>query len=84
MPTVLLTDRPPATDHNAQCQHATPCPPATATDHRAARTIASHAEQGWSLLCNGVVVFDDGGELQPDNSATGAHRGPAEHSPGHR
>jgi hypothetical protein len=28
--------------------------------------MASHPEQGWSLLCNGVVVFDDGGALLPD------------------
>jgi hypothetical protein len=27
--------------------------------------VASHPEQGWSLLCNGVVLFDDGGELLP-------------------
>jgi hypothetical protein len=27
--------------------------------------VASHPEQGWSLLCNGVVLFDDGGELPP-------------------
>jgi hypothetical protein len=25
-----------------------------------------HPEQGWSLLCNGVVLFDDNGELLPD------------------
>jgi hypothetical protein len=31
----------------------------------AARTMASHSEQGWSLLCNGVIVFDDLGEIQP-------------------
>jgi hypothetical protein len=30
--------------------------------------VASHPEQGWSLLCNGVVLFDDGGELQPASS----------------
>jgi len=29
----------------------------------AARVVASHPEQGWSLLCNGVLLFDDGGEL---------------------
>jgi hypothetical protein len=28
--------------------------------------MASHPEQGWSLLCNGVVIFDDGGALLPD------------------
>jgi hypothetical protein len=31
--------------------------------------IASHPEQGWSLLCNGVVIFDDRGELLPDGRA---------------
>jgi hypothetical protein len=25
----------------------------------------SHPEQGWSLLCNGVVLFDDAGALLP-------------------
>jgi hypothetical protein len=28
--------------------------------------VAVHPEQGWSLLCNGVVLFDDDGELLPD------------------
>ena len=37
-------------------------------DRQAARVIASHPEQGWSLLCNGVVVFDDAGALLPDGS----------------
>jgi len=27
--------------------------------------VAAHPEQGWSLLCNGVIVFDDTGELLP-------------------
>jgi hypothetical protein len=27
--------------------------------------MASRPDQGWSLLCNGVVVFDDGGALLP-------------------
>jgi hypothetical protein len=26
-------------------------------------TIARHPGQGWSLLCNGVIVFDDTGQL---------------------
>lgn len=25
--------------------------------------VASHPEQGWSLLCNGIVLFDDAGIL---------------------
>jgi hypothetical protein len=28
--------------------------------------VAHHPEQGWSLLCNGVVCFEDTGELLPD------------------
>ncbi|MDQ0491499.1 hypothetical protein QO019_006396 [Streptomyces thermodiastaticus] len=28
--------------------------------------MAHHPEQGWSLLCNGVVLFEDTGELLPD------------------
>lgn len=48
------------------CQHQPACPAATARDHAAARAVARHPEQGWSLLCNGVVLFDDSGELLPD------------------
>jgi hypothetical protein len=48
------------------CQHQPPCPPADAPDREAARIVASHPEQGWSLLCNGVVVFEDTGVLLPD------------------
>jgi len=48
------------------CPHDPPCPPAHSADHGAARVVASHPEQGWSLLCNGVVEFDDTGELLPD------------------
>lgn len=48
------------------CSHQPPCPTADSADHDAARTVAFHPEQGWSLLCNGAVVFDDTGELLPD------------------
>ena len=44
-----------------QCQHQPPCPSAEAPDREAAHTVAYHPEQGWSLLCNGVVTFDDSG-----------------------
>lgn len=47
------------------CQHQPRCPAAMASDRLAARVVAGHPEQGWSLLCNGVVLFDDGGELLP-------------------
>jgi hypothetical protein len=36
--------------------------------------VASHPEQGWSLLCNGVVLFEDTGELLPDGRVIAPHR----------
>jgi hypothetical protein len=36
--------------------------------------VATHPEQGWSLLCNGVVMFDDTGELLPDGRVVGPRR----------
>jgi hypothetical protein len=48
------------------CQHTPACPPAEAPDHDAAHAISSHPEQGWSLLCNGVVLFEDSGEILPN------------------
>jgi uncharacterized protein DUF5999 len=48
------------------CSHQPQCPSADSPDREAAHTIASHPEQGWSLLCNGVILFDDLGELLPD------------------
>jgi hypothetical protein len=47
------------------CKHQPPCPDAVASDPMAARVMISHPEQGWSLLCNGVVLFDDAGALLP-------------------
>jgi hypothetical protein len=42
--------------------------------------VASHPEQGWSLLCNGVVAFDDEGDILPDGSAIAPQRRPDEHA----
>jgi hypothetical protein len=42
-------------------------------DRDAAHTIAFHPEQGWSLLCDGVIVFDDMGEILPDGLVVPAH-----------
>ena len=50
------------------CRHQPHCPGADAPDRDAARIVSSHPEQGWNLLCNGVVTFDDTGELLPDGS----------------
>ncbi len=52
------------------CPHLPACPPADRPDRDAARTVASHPEQGWSLLCNGVIVFDDLGEILPGDRVT--------------
>jgi hypothetical protein len=56
------------------CPHQPPCPLADRPDRDSARTIAFHPEQGWSLLCNGVILFDDMGELLPDGRAVPPHR----------
>lgn len=29
---------------------------------------------GWTLLCNGVLLFDDTGELLPDGTIIAPHR----------
>ena len=50
------------------CQHQPRCPHALAPGRVAAR-VASHPEQGWSLLCNDVVLFDDARELLPGGRA---------------
>lgn len=56
------------------CLHTPNCPTAEAADHEAAVPVASHPEQGWSLLCNGVVLFEDTGELLPDGRIIGPRR----------
>ena len=56
------------------CRHIPPCPTAEATDRDAAHVVAGHPEQGWSLLCNGVVLFEDFGELLPDGQSCAARR----------
>lgn len=56
------------------CQHRPQCPSAGAPDHDAARLVAYHPEQGWGLLCNGVIVFEDTGELLPDGRSVPIHR----------
>ncbi|MEU5276374.1 DUF5999 family protein [Streptomyces asoensis] len=47
------------------------------TDDRStplAHIVAAHPEQGWNLLCDGTIVFDDSGELRPDGRVVGPHR----------
>ena len=56
------------------CQHVPACPSAADFDRDAAHVLVSHPEQGWSLLCNGVVLFEDTGELLPDGQSIAARR----------
>jgi hypothetical protein len=53
------------------CSHRPLCPSADSADRGAARTVVAHPEQGWSLLCNGVIAFDDLGALLPDGRIVG-------------
>ncbi len=62
------------------CEHQPPCPSADASDRDAARVVSCHPEQGWSLLCNGVIIFEDTGEILPDGRCIQPHRGPALHT----
>ncbi|MFE1378163.1 DUF5999 family protein [Streptomyces sp. NPDC058740] len=59
------------------CLHPSACPAASSSDREAAKPVVSYPEQGWTLLCNGVVHFDDTGELLPDGSIIAPHRGQA-------
>lgn len=47
------------------CTHTPKCPTAASPDHEAARVVAAHPEQGWALLCNAVLVFEDTGNSSP-------------------
>ena len=51
------------------CTHETRCPRAASAAACQARVIVRHDEQGWYLLCNGVVLFDDGGAILPNGRA---------------
>jgi hypothetical protein len=64
------------------CTHLPRCPHSDRRDREAARVVAAHPDQGWSLLCNGVVLFDDTGALLPDGVLVAPHRGPCRARPG--
>ncbi|MFR0356629.1 DUF5999 family protein [Streptomyces sediminimaris] len=55
------------------CSHQPSCP---SSGGSAAHVVAARPEQGWSLLCDGAIVFDDTGELTPDGRAVAPHRVP--------
>ncbi len=41
-----------------QCPHTPACPPIDAADAQRARIVVDHPEQGWSRLCNGLILID--------------------------
>ncbi|MFZ3573809.1 DUF5999 family protein [Streptomyces sp. BH097] len=64
----------PADEQMLACLHSPACPTAESEEREAAVPVASHPEQGWSLLCNGVLLFDDTGELLPNGTIVAPHR----------
>ena len=64
------------------CSHRPICPAADAPDRDAARVVHSHPEQGWSLLCNGVILFSDTGELLPNGQVVAPARPEPPHAAG--
>jgi hypothetical protein len=57
------------------CSHRTS---GASSDSNTPHIVAAHPEQGWNLLCNGAIVFDDTGELLPDGQVVAPHRVPAD------
>ncbi|GAA3496565.1 DUF5999 family protein [Streptomyces prasinosporus] len=56
------------------CAHQPSC---RQTDSPVPHVVAARPEQGWNLLCDGSIVFDDTGELLPDGRVVAPHRAPA-------
>lgn len=54
-----------AAQPSIQCLHRPPCPDATAEDRSAAKPVNRDFLLGYTRLCNGVITFDDGGQLLP-------------------
>ncbi|MFD8229107.1 DUF5999 family protein [Streptomyces massasporeus] len=44
-------------------------PAAEAADRDTAVVVSRRSEQGWALLCNGVLLCDDTGKLLPEGRA---------------
>ncbi|NGO13771.1 hypothetical protein G5C60_40815 [Streptomyces sp. HC44] len=70
------------------CTHRPSCPSSNLSDSSGhpdrsgrsgrdtAHIVAAHPEQGWYLLCDGAIIFDDTGELLPDGRVVAPHRVP--------
>ncbi len=64
------------------CPHTPTCPTVEKPDREAAKVISCHPEQGWSLLCNGLIAFEDTGCVLPDCTVVAPHRAKALCRPG--
>ena len=60
------------------CSHQTSLSSSAAPFPDRRHPVAAHPEQGWTLLCDGSIVFDDSGELHPDGSVVPPCRVPVE------
>ena len=57
----------------ALCPHSPTCPPVQASDAAAARIVADHLQDsGYALLCNGAVLLEGDGLLDPRPSTVAA------------
>ena len=72
----IVCDR-PCMRYEQACWHRPRCPSAWARDRAAARVVASQPGQGWNLLCNGVVLFDDAEVLVLAASVASSTHAPA-------
>ena len=78
METARVAKQPvPASARARTCRHVPPCPGAGAPDRLAAKIVAAHPEQGWSLLCNGIITFEDSGALTPGGNVIAPSRAAA-------
>ncbi|MEU3171818.1 DUF5999 family protein [Streptomyces sp. NPDC007000] len=55
-------------------KHSPPCPPAGASDHLAACVHVAYPAAGWSMLCSGLILFEDAGYLLPSGNVFGPRR----------
>lgn len=62
----IMPPSPARLTEDGRCPHQPPCPGALEPDRLVARLVARYPDQGWSLLCNGVVLLDDGDQLLSD------------------
>ena len=55
------------------CHHMPACPDARSDACCTAHVVADRSAQGWSRLCNGIILFDDGHYLTADGADQVVH-----------